>query len=103
MKGKILMFSAVILLLIGGAFTMQTNNELARVPKIEGKFIFMCCEPAQNYEVVQGDFSTTVWNIKSPGDFIYPTIKKANGKGWVYDALKVDITGRFELIKFIEE
>jgi len=94
---------ALLLVVVGSAFSLANNeNELAHVPKIQGKYIFMCCEPAQEYEIVQGDFSTTVWSIKEPGDFIYPTINKAERKGWEYDALMIDVKGKFQLIKFVK-
>lgn len=103
MRVKILIVLGVLLVALGGAFTMQTNSELARVPKVQGKYLFFCCEPVQDYEVVQGDYPVSVWNIKEPGNFVYPALKKAEQKGWDFDALKIDINGRFELIKFTEQ
>lgn len=100
---KVFLLCAVLVVAIGSAFSLANDqNELAHVAKIQGKYIFMCCEPAQEYEIVQGDFSTTVWSIKEPGDFIYPTINKADRKGWDYDALMIDVKGSFQLIKFTE-
>ena len=101
---KYLMLLCVGVVIIGSAFYLpgSDQNETARAPKIEGKYIFMLCEPAQEYETVQGDFDFLVWSIKTPGDFVYPAIKKANKKGWQYDGLKVDINGKVELIKFTE-
>lgn len=100
---KVFLLCAVLVVAIGSAFSLANDqNELAHVAKIQGKYIFMCCEPAQEYEIVQGDFSTVVWSINEPGDFVYPALNKAERKGWQFDALMVDIKGKVQLIKFTE-
>ena len=54
-----LLFGIIITLLMAFNYSQEKDNSLGRVQKMSGKYVFMYCEPTNDYDIA--------FEIKSPG------------------------------------
>ena len=87
---KITILAALVL--IGSiAATTGEENDLARAQRISGKYVFIMCEPLQEYEVVE-TVNTSVSTMLAGQQSISDQIKEMVNK-----ALRRERQGKFEL------
>ncbi|MEQ8628089.1 hypothetical protein [Ekhidna sp.] len=86
------------------AFTFQKDDSLARVNRIQGVYVFVQCEPVQDYDVV-GDkttkFGTALMGKQSIDDQLQSMIKRGR-KDLGDDAFDGVITQDGEIGTFIK-
>lgn len=108
-KNKTIMsFIAGIIITLLVSFTstskpvIEKDFSLARVSKVSGKWVFMRCEPIQDYDVV---FDVAPWGSgKTPEDIanliVTDAIKVGKKKKIEFDAVVIGSTKRDIAIKF---
>lgn len=95
----------VMLCLVAISFLSYTQQDdkkgLARVNKINGKEVYILCQPLRDYDVVE---DVSKFGTSNAFTTIQTTIEtyliKADKKGVEYDALLIDGGSRGQLIKF---
>lgn len=80
----------------------EKDYSLARVTKVTGKFVFMRCEPINNYDVV---FDVNPWgSAKNPEEIanliVTDALKVGKKKGLDFDAVVIGSTKKDIAIKF---
>jgi hypothetical protein len=93
---KITILAALVL--IGSiAATTSEENDLARVQRISGKYVFIMCEPLQEYEVVE-TVNTSVSTMLAGQQSISDQVKEMVNK-----ALRRERKGKFEFDALVTE
>lgn len=82
----------------------EKDYSLARVSKVSGKYIFLNCEPIQDYDVVYELSGFTLGHFNSPNEIVNYVVKIAKKRedkeGKEYDALIIG-SSKYDLaIKF---
>lgn len=77
-----------------------TDNAIARVSKINGKYVFMECEPVNDYEIVENLIKAKAKTRQEYIDKLIKTAYKKEKKGKVFDGIIFGSTKYDNSIKF---
>ena len=105
----ILLTLACIAIILSIAATTDNEKDVARVQKINGKMVFVMCEPLQEYEVVE-TVNTTVSSLLAGQQSISAQVKEMVNKAiqrekkgkYSFDAILTADGNDAVLIKFKE-